>query len=189
MGDPCLLIRDPEIIKSIMVKDFTHFINNEIYVDKQLDPLLGANPFVLKNEEWKKTRQMLTPGFAPAKVSYFFSQSNIFFTQRQHLFIISQGITRVSFQIKTIFPIAENVAKNLTSYLERHQNTPLNAKDILGRYTCDIVALYGFGMEGNSFGDPNAQFLQIVRKFVTPDSLQGLKLTISFFLPRLLKVK
>lgn len=52
-----------------MVKDFSYFVNNDIFVDKQLDPLLGVNPFVLKNEEWKKTRQFLTPGFAPAKVS------------------------------------------------------------------------------------------------------------------------
>lgn len=69
MIDPCLLLIDPEIIKNIMVKDFSYFVNNDIFVDKQLDPLLGVNPFVLKNEEWKKTRQFLTPGFAPAKVS------------------------------------------------------------------------------------------------------------------------
>lgn len=178
MGDPCLLIRDPEIIKKITVKDFSYFPNNEISVHKELDPLIGLNPFVLKNEEWKKTRQMLTPGFAPAKVNRISLEDNKF-----------SFFNYMSFQIKTIFPIAESVSKNLTSYLERHQGVPLNAKELFGKYTCDIVALYGFGMEGNSFADPNAQFLQIVRKFITPDSLQAIKLTISFFMPRLLKVK
>lgn len=69
MGEPCLILRDPELIKNILVKDFNYFVNNDMLVDKKLDPLFGQNPFVLKDEEWKKTRQFLTPGFAPAKVN------------------------------------------------------------------------------------------------------------------------
>lgn len=91
--------------------------------------------------------------------------------------------------MKIIFPLIESVAKNFTRYLERHEDTPLDAKEICGRYTCDTVALHGFGSDGHSFDDPSGQFLQIVRKFVSPDSLQAIKLAISFFLPHLMKVK
>nr|WCC58061.1 cytochrome P450 [Pharsalia antennata] len=152
MGNPCLLLRDPEIIKNVLVKDFSHFVNNDIFVDKKLDPLLGRNPFVLKDEEWKKTRQLLTPGFAPAKIN-------------------------------TFFPLVETIAKNFVKYLERQEDTALNVKDICGRYTCDTVAICAFGLEGNSFEQPQSQFLQIVRKFVSPDSLQSIKLAITLFVP------
>nr|WCC58060.1 cytochrome P450 [Pharsalia antennata] len=152
MGEPCLILRDPELIKNVLVKDFSYFVNNDMMVDKKLDPLFGLNPFVQKDEEWKKTRQFLTPGFAPAK-------------------------------IKTFFPFVENVAKNFARYLKTHEGEALNLKDICGRYTCDVVALCAFGLDGNSFEDPNAQFLQIVRKFVAPGTWQAVKLAISFYVP------
>lgn len=69
MGEPCLLIRDPDIIKNVLIKDFNHFSDSDIFVDKKVDPLLSRNTFVLRGEEWKKARQFITPNFASGKVS------------------------------------------------------------------------------------------------------------------------
>ena len=49
-GQPMLLIRDPEIVKNVLVKDFSRFHDNYIESGLDADPLFGRNPFVLTGE-------------------------------------------------------------------------------------------------------------------------------------------
>ncbi|KAJ8922670.1 hypothetical protein NQ315_007702 [Exocentrus adspersus] len=158
MTKPCILLRDPELVKNVLIKDFQYFLNNDVNIDKKVDPLLARNPFVLKGEEWKKTRQAATPNFATGK-------------------------------IKSVFPLAVNVTKDMVEYLEKQKSAAVNAKDMFIMYNCDVVAVCGFGSDGNSFKDPNAQFVNLARTFLTPGSLQAVKLGVSLLLPNLVTVK
>ena len=65
---PFLIIRDPDLIKEITIKSFSHFRDNDVEIDKKVDPIFGRNPFVLKGEEWKVVRAQLTPAFTSGKV-------------------------------------------------------------------------------------------------------------------------
>jgi hypothetical protein len=47
---PALVIRDPELIKDVLVRDFTSFHDNEIQINIDTDPMFGRNPFVLRGE-------------------------------------------------------------------------------------------------------------------------------------------
>lgn len=76
---PCLLIREPELIKNIVVKDFNHFVDNDVPMDKKVDPIFGRNPFVLRGTEWKTKRQQLTSHFTPGKVTIFFFECCILY--------------------------------------------------------------------------------------------------------------
>lgn len=67
-SDPVLIIRDPEFINKILIQDAKYFFNNDFSVDKNIDPLQGASPFVQKDAEWKVTRTSLSPGFTSGKV-------------------------------------------------------------------------------------------------------------------------
>jgi len=49
-GQPMLLIRDPEIVKNVLVKDFNSFHDNDIEMDPDVDPVFGRNPFLLTGE-------------------------------------------------------------------------------------------------------------------------------------------
>jgi cytochrome P450 family 6 len=49
-SQPALLIRDPELIKTVLVKDFNSFHDNDVHSDPEVDPLFGRNPFVLDGE-------------------------------------------------------------------------------------------------------------------------------------------
>uniref|UniRef100_T1GZC1 Cytochrome P450 n=1 Tax=Megaselia scalaris TaxID=36166 RepID=T1GZC1_MEGSC len=58
-----ILVRDPELIKQVMVKDFNKFSNRSSGADIHNDTLASANIFFAKNPEWRTIRQKLTPVF------------------------------------------------------------------------------------------------------------------------------
>lgn len=66
--NPVLLIRDPELVNRVLVKDFKSFRYNEFTVEQDSDILMKNNPFVQRDEAWKNIRQMLTPGLTSGKV-------------------------------------------------------------------------------------------------------------------------
>ena len=45
---PALLLRDPEIIRDVIVKEFSSFQDNDFHSNVDIDPLFGRNPFVLR---------------------------------------------------------------------------------------------------------------------------------------------
>ncbi|XP_015114497.1 probable cytochrome P450 6a13 [Diachasma alloeum] len=67
---PILILRDPELIKAINVKDFSCFTNRGIPVNSQ-DPL-SAHLFNLEGKKWKGLRSKLTPLFSSCKIKRMF---------------------------------------------------------------------------------------------------------------------
>lgn len=68
---PSLLIRDIDIVKDILVKDFQHFDRNESIINKKYDPLYAQNPFFNFGDEWRARRKELLPVLTSSKVRYF----------------------------------------------------------------------------------------------------------------------
>jgi cytochrome P450 family 9 len=50
---PVFLIRDPQIIKQIAVKDFEHFMDHRVFISEELDPLFGKSLPSLQGQKWK----------------------------------------------------------------------------------------------------------------------------------------
>lgn len=71
LDKPCLLIRNPEIIKDILVKDFNYFCNRSSTSDPK-DRLGSASLPFIKNPTWKILRSKLTPLFTLAKLKKMF---------------------------------------------------------------------------------------------------------------------
>lgn len=69
---PALLIRDPELIKRILIRDFNKFCNRYSNSDVLGDPLGSQNLFFLKNPAWKEIRFKLTPFFTSGKLKLMF---------------------------------------------------------------------------------------------------------------------
>ena len=70
MHKPNLFVMDPELLKNIMIRNFKHFQNNGFakLVNKEADPILGRNPFMLEDDEWRAKRSEITPAFTPNRV-------------------------------------------------------------------------------------------------------------------------
>ena len=69
---PSLLIRDPELVKNIMVKDFQSFIDRLVLFDEKLEPLISNSLPILKGQLWRHLRTNLTPVFTSRKMKLMF---------------------------------------------------------------------------------------------------------------------
>nr|WOV89612.1 cytochrome P450 CYP6CY104 [Rhopalosiphum padi] len=61
------LIRDPELINSIMVKDFSYFTDHGIETNPSIN-ILATSLFSLNGNRWRTMRQKLSPGFTSGKL-------------------------------------------------------------------------------------------------------------------------
>ena len=69
---PSLLIRDVELVKNVLVKDFQTFMDRLFLVDEKFDPLFGKLLIVLKGSLWRHLRANLTPVFSSRKMKVMF---------------------------------------------------------------------------------------------------------------------
>ncbi|CAH0553970.1 unnamed protein product [Brassicogethes aeneus] len=157
---PCLLVRDPEFLKCIYVKNFKSFMNNEMFVDKKVDPVMGRNPFFSKDQAWKETRALLTPNFTTGKMKTIFT---------------------------LLDNVSQKAVSYVNKQIDSGVNC-LEAKNLCTKITLENVASCAFGLEANCFNDPNCDFQDIANKFLSPEKWQSLKIFVSMIIPSLMKV-
>lgn len=68
---PSLLIRDPSIVRDILIKDFQSFWHRGYHYDETLNPLAG-NLFANSGDKWKAMRSKLSPAFSSSKIRAMF---------------------------------------------------------------------------------------------------------------------
>jgi cytochrome P450 family 6 len=69
---PKLLIREVELVKNILVKDFQYFIDRVASSDEKLDPLFSRALFMIKGQRWRNWRTNLAPVFTSSKMKKMF---------------------------------------------------------------------------------------------------------------------
>ncbi|CAK9813283.1 Cytochrome P450 9e2 [Anthophora plagiata] len=71
---PIILLRDPDLFKSIAVKNSESFPDHRKFVDERTDPLFAGMLFQLTGDQWKEQRNMLSPTFTSSKIKNMFRQ-------------------------------------------------------------------------------------------------------------------
>jgi cytochrome P450 family 6 len=69
---PSLLVTDPDLVKSVMVKDAHNFMARVQTADEKADPLTAKAIFALKGRKWKNMRLKMTPIFTAGKLKKMF---------------------------------------------------------------------------------------------------------------------
>jgi cytochrome P450 len=69
---PSLLIRDLEMVKNVLVKDFQNFIDRIFSIENKFDPLFSNLLVSLKGQLWRHLRTKLTPVFTSRKIKRMF---------------------------------------------------------------------------------------------------------------------
>ncbi|XP_017770242.1 PREDICTED: cytochrome P450 9e2-like [Nicrophorus vespilloides] len=159
MTQPMLMIRDPELIKQLAVKDFEHFTDHISYVPSDNDVLWSNNLFALKGTKWSQMRNILTPAFTSMKMRYMF-----------------ELMDEVSTQFVTFYE------KKISN-----QQT-IELKDAYTRYTNDVIATCAFGVKCDSLEHPKNEFYTMGKVVTEMKSFRRIsKLFLHFLLPTLAK--
>ncbi|XP_061396407.1 probable cytochrome P450 6a14 [Musca vetustissima] len=124
------LITDLNLIKNIMVKDFSNFADRGGISNVEDDPLTG-HLAALEGEQWRAMRTKLTPVFTSARIKYMFP---------------------------TVLKVGENFNETLAEILKEKRDGILEVRDLCARFTTDVIANCAFGVECNSLKDPNSEF-------------------------------
>ncbi|XP_011699352.1 PREDICTED: cytochrome P450 9e2-like [Wasmannia auropunctata] len=125
---PFFLLRDPELIKNVLIKNFEAFPDRRGFSELN-DPLLGKNLFSLRGEKWRNVRTLLSPSFTSSKMKMMFT-------------LMSE--------------CAVDFAKFLSALPADEGGT--NMKDAFSKYTNDVIATCAFGIKIDSMKDPTNKF-------------------------------
>uniref|UniRef100_A0A1B0GIV6 Cytochrome n=1 Tax=Lutzomyia longipalpis TaxID=7200 RepID=A0A1B0GIV6_LUTLO len=75
---PAIMVRDMDLVKNILIKDFTSFHSNDLFSNDDPNELLTVNPFVQTDEQkWKLSRTVMSPMFTTTKLSAKFTTENV----------------------------------------------------------------------------------------------------------------
>jgi hypothetical protein len=69
---PSLLVRDLELVKNILVKDFQTFTDRIFSVEERFDPLFANIISIINGQLWRHLRTNLTPVFTSRKMKMMF---------------------------------------------------------------------------------------------------------------------
>ncbi|KAG8285714.1 heme binding [Homalodisca vitripennis] len=149
---PALMIQDLDLIKDVLIREFSSFHDNSFHLDEKLNPYVKKNLFMEKGQSWKTSRQLVAPVFSNAR-------------------------------IKTTFPLIQRVCKEFNEYMEKHLDEDINIHKAISMFTSEIIAKCVFGLDGNVFYDPNAEFYQQGQKLWAGSFYNPVIMFVAFFLP------
>ncbi|KAF5285374.1 hypothetical protein FQR65_LT13264 [Abscondita terminalis] len=157
-GVPSLLIRDPNLIKQIFVKDFETFPQHRAFLPEGVDPLWSNNLFAMKGgENWHDLRSTLSPSFTTSKM-------------------------------KAMFGLMRDCSKQFTDYfLNKGDLVEVELKDSFRRFANDVIATTAFGVTCDSLSNPTNEFFVLAKEFTDFSGLKGLIMLFNFFAPMVAK--
>ncbi|XP_066247950.1 cytochrome P450 6a2-like [Euwallacea similis] len=149
---------EPQFIKDILSKDFQYFYDRGIYYDEENDPL-SAHLFSIAGPKWKNLRAKLTPAYSPVK-------------------------------LKGMFDTILNCGKQMSDVIGEISDAEgeVEIKEILARYSTDVIGCCAFGLDCNSIRDPEADFRQMGRRAFTQTIGDVIKTIIIRSFPSLAKL-
>lgn len=148
-GNPVFLVLSPEFAKTVLVKDFHHFMDRGIYFNGEVD-VLSANIFFLRGTKWKMLREKLSPTFSSGKLKQMFF---------------------------TILDVGRRLEVHLLPFAVKKEN--LEMRDVLGRFMTDVIASCAFGLETDCINDPSSRFREMGRKMINFPKSKALKLILA----------
>ncbi|NP_001306598.1 cytochrome P450 6D16 [Ceratitis capitata] len=158
---PALLIHDAQLARDILTKDFESFHDRGVHVDDEKDPQSRGGIFFLKGQDWKNLRIKLSASFTSGKLKAMFD---------------------------TIEDVGDKMVNYLNGQLRDDDVKELEMKHVMGTYSIDIIASVIFGLEVNSFVEPNNEILKVSRKVNEPTFGSVLRGTCQFLYPGLEKL-
>ncbi|XP_063236386.1 probable cytochrome P450 6a14 [Bacillus rossius redtenbacheri] len=158
-SQPAVLLKDPELIKACMVKDFTHFQDRETSVSGGRSMgFMGYTLLALRGSSWKNLRSKLTPTFS-------------------------------SGQLKAMISTMAARAGELTACMPTLVDADgcADVKEVSARFTTDVVGSCVFGLQSDAISNPDSAFRKMGVQLFSPSASLFLSSVLLQHLPRFLQ--
>ncbi|XP_026815293.1 probable cytochrome P450 6a13 [Rhopalosiphum maidis] len=136
MKTPFLMIRDPELINNILIKDFSYFPDRGFHKDPALNIMANAL-FFMEGSKWKVMRQKLSPGFTSGKLKLAHDQ---------------------------IAECSDELMRFIRAKME--ENDQIEVKETMGKYSTDVIGTCAFGLKLDTVKNDDSDFRVYARKIL-----------------------
>ncbi|BES95749.1 unnamed protein product [Nesidiocoris tenuis] len=135
---PTLLLRDPDLIKHVFVKDFEHFVDRGFHTNEEREPLT-AHLVSLEGSRWRNLRAKLTPAFSSGKIKNMFP-------------LMSQ--------------CSDNLVSFIKDQLKGDKGD-LEVREVTARFTTDVIGTVAFGLQFDAMSGDSV-FREMGKKITQP---------------------
>ncbi|KAF7395383.1 hypothetical protein HZH68_009433 [Vespula germanica] len=154
---PILIVKDPEMIKDVLIKDFSKISDRGITVFEKIEPL-SQHLFSLEPKRWRPLRVKLSPIFTSGKLKEMF---NLILECGNHF---------------------ENYIEKLVA-----KDEPIECRELTAKFTTDVIGSCAFGLEMNSIGDEDSEFRKMGRSIFAVNFLNVLRNRLRNAAPKVYK--
>lgn len=156
---PAIVVRDPELVKKILVKDFNYFGDRHTSTSIDVDPISGLNLFMVNNPLWKMLRNKLSPVFTSGKM--------------KQMFYLLDQVGQV---------LNEQVA------LKVKRNPVIEVRELVSGFTIDSIAIAAFATQANCLKETETSvFKKTVFGALSATTLNKIGFKSAFLLPELFR--
>lgn len=151
---PVLVLHDSDIIKNVLIRDFSFFQERTHVPHERTEPL-SIHLFRLDAPRWRSVRPKLTPVFTSGKLRDMFA---------------------------LMVECSTNLEKYLSNVVGTGKS--INVREICAQYTTDVIGSCAFGLNMNAVGEENSEFRRVGRRIFEASLENILRLKTSLFLPK-----
>lgn len=159
LGTPVLLIKDMELTKKVLIKDFDHFVDRRQFFTKDDGSLHQMLPS-LEGDEWKGVRASVSPTFTTGKI------------RRMMEYFNSVG--------KEWVEEYDHKAKSSPS-----GSVNIDVLASVNQYTVEVISSSVFGMSAGTIKNPKSQFAVNANRIADFRGSQMFKFALRMQFPRL----
>nr|AQM57072.1 cytochrome P450 CYP6ER4 [Sogatella furcifera] len=154
---PGLVIRNPDLLKRILVRDYDSFCDRGVYSNRELDPL-SYHLFSTDGPQHREMRHVLSPSYSGSKMRFMFD---------------------------TMQDCSHKLCEHLSDLVSStgQGEKSLEIKPITNTYGLNVIASTAVGIDCNTFNGDNP-LAEAALKVTDPDDIvQYLRLTLTLISP------
>ncbi|CAK9815687.1 Cytochrome P450 6a2 [Anthophora plagiata] len=151
---PLLVLNDLELIKDVLIRDFSTFANRGTKVHDRTEPL-SSHIFNLESERWRPLRTKLSPIFTSGKLREMFG---------------------------LIIECSYHLEKYLDEQILKEE--PIECCELTAKFTTDVIGSCAFGIDMSALADEDSEFRRMGRKVFAVNLENVIRLKMKQFLPK-----